>query len=141
MAAEYLQRMGARMAQRRRELGLTQEEVARQLPGTIAGGQVSKWERGLHRPKDDVLEAVARVLDVDVSYFLAAPAEKRNGTPDLLASGIDPLGAQLLRVEAKLDLALKALGVRFESTEEERPVPDAIPDLPTAPRRGLRDAS
>jgi transcriptional regulator with XRE-family HTH domain len=104
MAAEYLQRMGERMAERRKELGLTQEQVARSLPGETSGSHVSRWERGQHRPSDDTLEALAKVLRVDVAYFLAAPADKNAGTPDLFA-GRDELGLadQLDRIEKALD--------------------------------------
>lgn len=109
MAAEYLQRMGERMAERRKELGLTQEQVARALPGETSGTHVSRWERGLHRPSDDTLEALAKVLKVEVAYFLAAQADKSDGTPDPFAGPSDQ--AQLDRIEQQLLANSQALEV------------------------------
>lgn len=105
MAAEYLQRLGARIRERRDEKGLTQAGLARLLPGTTDGAQVSRWERGLHRPSDDTLEHIADVLDVTMDYFLAAPAQKDDGTPDLFAAkdDHDGLAGQLAEINRKLD--------------------------------------
>ena len=79
MAAEFLATMGEKIRTRRIEKGLTQEDVARQMPGRVTGARVSLWERGKHRPHDDSLEALAQVLDVPVSYFMA-PAPARRAT-------------------------------------------------------------
>jgi transcriptional regulator with XRE-family HTH domain len=113
VAAEYVQQMGARIAARRQEKGLSQIDVARALPGKVDGSQVSRWERGLHRPSDDTLERLGEILEVPVSYFMAPPAEKDNGTPDLL--GVEP--SQLDRMQAELSAVralLQALATRFE---------------------------
>lgn len=107
MAAEYLERIGARIAARREELGLTQEDVARELPGKVTGQRVSLWERGKHRPRDDSLEALARILRVDVSYFMSQEPEKQNGTPDLFAGESDQ--PQLVAIESKLDALTQVL--------------------------------
>jgi len=98
MAAEHVARIGSRIRQRREELGLSQRELAEALPGKSDGNQVSKWELGKHNPSVDTLEAIADVLECDVSYFhVPAP---RPGTPDLIGA----LGTtQLDRIEAKLD--------------------------------------
>jgi transcriptional regulator with XRE-family HTH domain len=85
MAAEYVARIGERIRTRREELGLTQEEVARRLPGKVTGQRVSLWERGEHQPRADSLEALAKALDVSVSYFLAAQPDKTQ-TPDLVGT-------------------------------------------------------
>jgi transcriptional regulator with XRE-family HTH domain len=81
MAAEFVQRMGARIAQRRNELGLSQVDVARALPGKVDGSQVSRWERGLHKPGDDTLERLGVILEVPVSYFMT-PEPDHASTPD-----------------------------------------------------------
>lgn len=111
VAAEYLQRMGQRMAERRKALGLTQEQVARALPGETSGAHVSRWERGLHRPSDDTLEALAKALQVDVTYFLAAQADKTNGTPDPFADQPPNLDARLERIETTLAAVALRLGI------------------------------
>lgn len=108
MAAEHLIRIGARIRKRREEMGLTQRELADQLPGKADGNQVSKWERGQHRVSDDTLEHIGAALEVDPSYFLAP--EPKTGTPDLMG---DIRGAedrrQLDRIEKKLDKLLEHL--------------------------------
>ena len=128
MAAEYLQRMGERMAERRKELGLTQEQVARQLPGETSGAHVSRWERGLHRPSDDTLEALAKVLKVDVAYFLAAPAAKLNGTPDPFAESAG-LTARVEELHAKLDRIMQALRITDVSQRPGDAEPEPLPPV------------
>ena len=59
MAAEYLERMGARIRSRREELGMSRSEVARQMPGKTNEQAVYRWENGKNRPHDDTLEALA----------------------------------------------------------------------------------
>lgn len=71
MAAEHVERIGRRIRERREELGLSQLALARQLTGSIGSDQVSRWERGLHRPHDDTLDELGRVLGVDPAYFMS----------------------------------------------------------------------
>ncbi len=82
MAAEYVQRIGQRIKERRDEKHMTQLELARALPGTVGSDQVSRWERGLHKPSDETLEQIAEILDVPVVYFMTADPDKTE-TPDL----------------------------------------------------------
>jgi transcriptional regulator with XRE-family HTH domain len=110
MAAEYLARMGERIRERREALGLSQEDVARAMPGKITGQRISLWERGLHRPRDDSLEALARALEVDVSYFMT-PEPAKEETPDLLGVGhhgdTRSASARMVALERKLDKLLE----------------------------------
>ena len=48
--AEALRRMGARIAARRKALGLTQKQLAARL--LVSDKTVSKWELGVHLDKD-----------------------------------------------------------------------------------------
>ncbi len=82
VAAEYVVRMGRRIAQAREEAGMSQNDLARELPGKVGAQMVSKWERGLHEPRADTLQAIARVLKRPVAYFMAE--EPQEGTPDLM---------------------------------------------------------
>jgi transcriptional regulator with XRE-family HTH domain len=82
VAAEYVVRMGRRIAQAREEAGMSQNDLARELPGKVGAQMVSKWERGLHEPRSDTLEAIARVLNRSIAYFMAD--EPQEGTPNLL---------------------------------------------------------
>jgi transcriptional regulator with XRE-family HTH domain len=114
VAAEYVQRMGARIAARRVEKGLSQVDVARALPGKVDGSQVSRWERGLHRPNDETLERLGEILDVPLAYFMAAeptkgetpdPFPADNGTEDRLGR----LESQLAAIQQTLEGLVKQL--------------------------------
>ena len=48
--------------------GLTQRELAR-LAGDVDPLQVSRWERGLHRPSDTNVYELAKALDRDFAWF------------------------------------------------------------------------
>src|SRR5690349_5848796 len=93
MAAEFLVAMGAKIRQRREELELTQEDVAREMRGRVTGSRVSLWERGKHRPHDDSLEELARVLRVPVSYFMA-PEPDKTTTPMPFGADVPPAWAR-----------------------------------------------
>lgn len=64
--------LGARLRQRRRELGLTLKEVA--VGAGLSVGFISQIERGITTPSLSSLASVARVLGSDVSQFLAQPS-------------------------------------------------------------------
>lgn len=100
--AEEAERIGARMAERRKELGLKQREVADRIPGSTEGKDISRWENGKHRPQGDTLQAIATALETDIADLYAgrvADRKPKGATPDPFAD--DP--SQLGRVEAKLD--------------------------------------
>lgn len=59
--------VGSNIRIARAEADLTQHELALQV-GT-QGFQVSRWELGIHRPKDDMLARLADALDKDVAWF------------------------------------------------------------------------
>jgi len=59
--------VGARVRQRRGEIGLSQERLAQSLG--IAFQQVQKYERGVNRISASRLFQIARALDVPVDYF------------------------------------------------------------------------
>lgn len=101
MAAEYKSRVGNRIRAAREAKGWTQSRLARELPESIDGPSVSRWENAKVAPGPDYLEALAAALDVDLSYFLAPePAE---GAPDLLgALGTGGEAQQLDRLEHAL---------------------------------------
>ena len=121
MAAEHVARLGSRIAGRRRELGLTQKQLADQLPGNADSNQVSKWERGAHKPSDDTLEHIARVLQTTVTDLLLDP----HVAPDIGAlagasgTGIGPTDLQ--RVEAKIDALLAYFNVEVSLPGAGRP--------------------
>jgi transcriptional regulator with XRE-family HTH domain len=58
----------------RKASGLTQHELAVAL-GRGDAMTVSRWERGEHRPSDEYLIALSRVLDRDVAWFYTEPED------------------------------------------------------------------
>lgn len=59
--------VGANLRAGRQRKHLTQHELA-MLAGTQAF-QVSRWEKGLHRPQDEMLAALAHALEMDFADF------------------------------------------------------------------------
>jgi transcriptional regulator with XRE-family HTH domain len=87
--AEEARLIGARARERRDELGLSQGEVARRMPGSTQGADVSRWERGKHRPQPDALDHLAAALETTVADLIAGPLSERpekGPTPDPFAS-------------------------------------------------------
>ncbi|MBO5096766.1 MAG: helix-turn-helix transcriptional regulator [Agathobacter sp.] len=60
--------IGKKIAQRRKENGLTQKELAARL--SVTDKAVSKWERGINFPEVTILEPLATELDTTVIAFL-----------------------------------------------------------------------
>lgn len=80
------QKTGALIAAIRKEKGLTQEQLAEKL--YVTGKAVSKWERGDSAPGVDLLEPLARELDITVTELLAGervPQEELNEKAQQLA--------------------------------------------------------
>jgi transcriptional regulator with XRE-family HTH domain len=112
VAAEFLERMGARMRERREELDLSMAEVARRMPGKVSENQVYRWELGKHQPKPDTLEALAKVLKTDVAALMA-PAPDKSVTPELFGTEderLDRIQDQLGTIGQKLAVLLEAVG-------------------------------
>lgn len=95
MAAEHVRALGERIRLRREELGMTQDEVARKMQGSVDGQRVSKWERGENRPRDESLEDLARVLKTSATTLLA-PAPNGNETPDPFPPAVEPALTEIL---------------------------------------------
>lgn len=72
-------RFGAFLASLRRELGLTQKELAEKL--FISDKAVSKWERGLSLPDVSLLLPLAECLGVSVAELLQGQRDTRETLP------------------------------------------------------------
>jgi len=110
--AEYQERVGRRIREAREAKDWSQAKLAHAIGPTKKGqprdaSTISRYERGKVMPGSDTLEAIARVLDVDVAYFMAA--EPKAGVADLMTSLNGDGESQLARIEAKLDEALTRL--------------------------------
>lgn len=73
--------IGANIRSARKRHRLTQHQLAT-MAGTQAF-QVSRWEMGVHRPKDEMLAALAHALEMDLADFFAdEPADPHDGVTD-----------------------------------------------------------
>ena len=122
MAREHLERLGQRIRSRREALGLTQSQVAREMPEAVDSTAVSRWERGMHKPSDDYMEKLAEILQTTPAALAYDETDRSQGTPDLLGSA----PTQLDRIERLLQQVASALGVTGESSES---VADALDHL------------
>lgn len=68
-------RFGDRLTQLRKELNMTQEELARNL--SISRGTISMWEINQRTPDPDTLQRIADYFGVSVDYLLGR-TDKRN---------------------------------------------------------------
>ena len=59
--------IGEIILQRRKELKMTQKELAEKL--NVTDRTISRWECGVNLPDVEMLKTVAKVLDVDIKYF------------------------------------------------------------------------
>lgn len=86
---------GCLIAERRKQLNMTQKELAQKLH--VSAQAVSKWERGLSFPDVSLLEPLAQQLGLTVSELLSG---KRNAAPqeelirDSLRLSISQLGTK-----------------------------------------------
>jgi len=84
--AEEAELIGSRMAERRGELDLTQREVAERMAGSTQGSDVSRWERGKHRPEP--LAEIAKALETTVADLISGPLADRK-EPETISPGTD----------------------------------------------------
>lgn len=61
--------VGARVRSRRMAMGLTQDKLAKAVGITFQ--QIQKYEKGANRVGASRLQAIARILEMPVSYFFA----------------------------------------------------------------------
>jgi transcriptional regulator with XRE-family HTH domain len=61
------QRVGARILARRRQLGMSQSELAVKLD--LSFQQIQKYERGTNRVSASTLHRIAHILDAPLSWF------------------------------------------------------------------------
>lgn len=121
VAALYKEQLGGVIADRRRELGLSQRELADRA-GIGESQTVSRWERGLNAPVD--LEAVARALETTAAEMLRG-LEPINGRE---RGRLQPsAGTQLDRIEANQQQILAQLAELAERLPPtgEAPLTDA----------------
>ena len=92
--------VGARVRNRRKVLGLSQEALARSIDLTFQ--QVQKYERGSNRISASKLHLIARALKVPMNYFFDGAPDGGNGET------VEPADEQTVR-----DLLLTAEGMEL----------------------------
>lgn len=70
------EKMGSFIAQRRKELGLTQAELAERLH--VTDKAVSRWERGIGLPDINILEPLAQALEVNLIELVQAKTSRQD---------------------------------------------------------------
>ena len=90
--------LGRFIAQRRKELNLTQRELAEALH--VTDKAVSKWERGAGCPDISLLEPLAEALELSVDQLLTYQT-----APEEPEAAVEPVTSQA--VQAVLDLTLE----------------------------------
>ena len=59
--------IGQIILNRRKELNMTQKQLAEKL--NVTDRTISRWECGVSLPDVEMLKTVAKVLEVDITYF------------------------------------------------------------------------
>ena len=93
-AAALEREIGARIRARRRQLGLSQSELADQLG--VSFQQVQKYERGANRVAASTLVATAEALGVSIGW-LVGEAVPQEGEQDLLTALSRPGALEILQ--------------------------------------------
>ena len=68
--------IGEKIKNKRKELNLTQEYLAKEL--NISRQAVSKWEKGLSEPSMDNLVKLSEIFGVDIDYFKKDEGEDKS---------------------------------------------------------------
>ena len=92
--------VGAALRMRRKELSLTQTDLARGLGITLQ--QVQKYETGANRITAGRLAAAAEFLQWPVSYFFEGPPKSKHNASQELALLKTPGAKNLLRSYAEI---------------------------------------
>lgn len=126
---------GARLKEKREELGLKQSELGEMLG--ITGSAIGNYENGISSPKADVLYKVFDVLKCDANYLFQdemAALHEANATPDEMEHlvkkyrSLDPYGKEA--VDGILDVESRRCEAgRREQKDKATPVPnDSLSD-------------
>lgn len=126
--AEINERIGGRIRELRTEAGWTQEKLARQLSGNRTGSEVSRWERGEVKPRDETVEEIADVFRTDVASFYAVPRDEKAEAASPLDALSGPastaeLAERLEWIESALVALLAERGLELDAQQSEQEHP------------------
>ena len=117
--------IGARMRARRRQLHLSQAELAEKLG--VSFQQVQKYERGANRISASTLFRISQVLEVPVSYFFDGLYDPANVAGERFAQVYDTVLQELLLEPngpalAEAFLSIRRRGIRKSVTDLVRSI-------------------
>lgn len=87
--------IGARLRTRRRQLGLSQSELAERLG--VSFQQVQKYERGANRVAASTLLRAAQALNVGISWLVGEEASGREDDEDVFRALARPGALEMLQ--------------------------------------------
>ncbi|MGZ3376520.1 MAG: helix-turn-helix domain-containing protein [Phenylobacterium sp.] len=87
--------IGARMRTRRRQLGLSQSDLAEQLG--VSFQQVQKYERGANRVAASTLLTAARVLGTSIAWLVGEETSGRDDDEDVFRALARPGALEVLQ--------------------------------------------
>ena len=123
--------IGHRLKQARIAAGMTQDQVVATLAEhevSLTKGGLSKYERGGSTPKPTVLRAIARVVGVEVSFFLEEPSTEVRWLAFRRAARMGKKRQERVKAiaEAQLEVILTLRRALEPAREEELPPRTAV---------------
>jgi transcriptional regulator with XRE-family HTH domain len=114
--------IGARMRTRRRQLGLSQSELAETLG--VSFQQVQKYERGSNRVSASTLLAAAQALSTTVSWLVGEESSGRDDDEDVFRALAKPGALEILQAfngitDPRARSALLALAREMAAPQDE----------------------
>lgn len=116
-------KLGALIRQQRREMGLTQLELAQML--CVSDKAVSKWERGMGCPDVELLPRLAQIFRVELEKLMAGELEPQDavgGNMKKLKFYVCPVCGNLLFATA--EAAIACCGRRLDALEAKKAEPE-----------------
>jgi transcriptional regulator with XRE-family HTH domain len=113
--------IGARMRTRRRQLGLSQSDLAERLG--VSFQQVQKYERGANRVAASTLLTAAQVLGTSISWLVGEELSGRDDDEDVFRALARPGALEVLQAfnaiaDPRVRSALLALAKEMTSADE-----------------------
>ena len=99
------ERLGDFIGSERKNLGLTQRDLAARLH--VTDKAVSKWERGLSYPDVTLLEPLAAALDLTVEELMACRRQAAKGAEETMQSLLDI--SRMLRIASSMTYVVLAI--------------------------------
>jgi len=117
--------VGARIRLRRKQLNMTQTDLAQRLGITFQ--QVQKYEKGTNRVGASRLAQTAQILEVPITFFFPQP-DVADGPDEILSLLADPQALELQRAFALVaSAAMRRAIVALARAAGGRPQPEPRP--------------